>query len=200
MIRKLFILASVLSLLLCLAAAVLWLQSYRSADELSWANPAAKVRVPSYSLIVLVSDAGRVQVYRRWGDRDAAGRGGFSYYTARANPTGGFVLGAVYAYRGDPEPYRMGDWSALGIRHAFSGTARHGCDGTMFPWAYVAVPLAILPALLVRTALKRSLARHKKGLCPRCGYDLRATPQRCPECGHSMTGDAATPSRALGDS
>ena len=29
--------------------------------------------------------------------------------------------------------------------------------------------------------LTRSIPRHK--FCPNCGYDLRATPDRCPECG-----------------
>jgi hypothetical protein len=34
---------------------------------------------------------------------------------------------------------------------------------------------------------QRARTRKQSGLCARCGYDLRASPERCPECGAMNT-------------
>jgi hypothetical protein len=51
-------------------------------------------------------------------------------------------------------------------------------------WAVAALTAA--SALLFR-ARRRHLGRCS-GLCPTCGYDLRASPERCPECGATPQG------------
>jgi len=59
-------------------------------------------------------------------------------------------------------------------------------------WLLLAcAPLPIWSAY--RLALRGGPGRRRraKGLCAKCGYDLRATPERCPECGRSVQVKAA---------
>jgi hypothetical protein len=54
------------------------------------------------------------------------------------------------------------------------------------PWF---VFMSVIVATLIRNPLGRR--RMQNGVCERCGYDLRATPERCPECGTVVVKKAA---------
>ena len=58
------------------------------------------------------------------------------------------------------------------------------------PWWSLLLLFSILPAGRW-AARRRRRAKSRRGLCPECGYDLRATPQRCPECGAAAGGAGA---------
>jgi hypothetical protein len=100
---------------------------------------------------------------------------------------------------GDPGIRANASW--MGIRWYLSGGGdlpnqqRAGLTGSVnyhffpkrklwVPYRIMATVFGLLPAvgIFVRYRRQRGLARER-GICPRCGYDLRATPERCPECG-----------------
>jgi len=61
----------------------------------------------------------------------------------------------------------------------------------MLPIALVAILFGAVPTWLlwcIRRRLGRSI-RRRGGLCATCGYDLRGSPGRCPECGDVVPTD-----------
>jgi hypothetical protein len=80
--------------------------------------------------------------------------------------------------------------------------------GLAAPWLVVAAGSAIaLIPWLARVVRRRR--RYRQGQCIHCGYDLRASVERCPECGRPVkrrlklpagiaTGDALPPAPSRG--
>jgi hypothetical protein len=58
------------------------------------------------------------------------------------------------------------------------------------PYWFFAGVAAVLPLLWVRER-RRQQRRFHAGHCPRCGFDLRITPDSCPECGLLIVRDTA---------
>jgi hypothetical protein len=53
----------------------------------------------------------------------------------------------------------------------------------------IALPLGIAGNVAISRWRKR-LERMREGHCPACGYDLRASKDRCPECGREIQPEA----------
>jgi hypothetical protein len=100
-----------------------------------------------------------------------------------------------------PSPAGSPHWSADAGLHCPAGNAYsfyptyYLIPGAQYETRFVSIPLWLpmaitaVPAAFGARRMRRKW-RVKRGRCWRCGYDLRATPDRCPECGATPWGSA----------
>ena len=175
---------SVLSMALLVACAVCWARSVGLTDSLTYRGNGRTVHrimtvphgvayqsfpVPGGILEQVVS---RVPV--GWSTRSM--QWGKNSYQLTA---GGF---AVHVTEINQPPNL--DNTGLG----FGWTRRAGERSVAVPLWLLVTAFSILPVMWIGR-LRRDRARRLTGRCLKCGYDLRATPGRCPECGQVTGGD-----------
>ena len=174
----LFTLSWSLSLLVLVAICSMWARSYWVGDAMEWRRVTRDEREIYSWYLLLGSGRGGVGLSRDAEDYDAASatlrdigsRWSFVEWR-RGRPN--YPQAVFHAGAGMPVP-------AFALR--WRGPLRREL---IVPYWVIALIFALAPAFQLRRVLRERSRRHRQaaGRCTACGYDLRATPERCPECG-----------------
>jgi hypothetical protein len=175
--RRLLNLLTAVSLLLCVAMCVLWVRSYWVWDHVEWLDYRARRNRG------VVGNRGAWSVFYAWwgpaGDPPMAQPfppGELGYWTG-GNPQD--MGPRVAVIKSDPNNRSVGPLLGLALFVDLPDQYQVNTVELMVPYWLATLVLALPPALWFRSRQRRRLP----GACARCGYDLRATPDRCPECG-----------------
>jgi hypothetical protein len=164
MLRRLFAVASAVSLLLFVVTLAVWVGSCWVQPGIGWTEPRRLATIGVMRGSVFVSEV----------QQPPGGSGYFGPPHGRR------------PYLGTPERLTTvnvltTEWRLLGFEFLQRSPPLTFRRLVVPCWA-VALVFAVAPALWYRQHLNKC-ARRARGLCDMCGYDLRATPGRCPECG-----------------
>jgi hypothetical protein len=180
------------SLLLCAATIVFWHRSFLVVDGLTVTDPLTEGAWPTRKCY-LWSDRGRL-VFIAQSRPGSPALSSLRYlrhvdHVVHARDDGDGELPVFVDAFLFPRPAVAGfNWSR--------GSSRSGNFLCLrVPYWALAVAFMVLPSIGVSRGMRRR-RRRRQGACEKCGYDLRATPDRCPECGAPAESAVATRRRA----
>jgi hypothetical protein len=178
--RRLFNVMAGVSMMLCLATVALWVRSYWRSDAMTFlATPSSSFFLGDWrghldltrQYIVPAVPSGWVATTSNYGHIDTARQDG--------HLSGGVSFDPHLAL---PNAFYLGHTVPLGTSVISSVQLFNQIEVWAVPFWLIVLAFATLPAIFALRALRAS-RRSIRGLCSTCGYDLRATPERCPECG-----------------
>ncbi|CAN5617537.1 hypothetical protein BH09PLA1_BH09PLA1_29280 [soil metagenome] len=175
--RRLFNFGAVVSSLLFVSTAALWVRSYRVSDALVAVNRFGEYPIQSYAGELVVGSSNvthesstiwvdhwsvRGSIWDTWNNQSVFNTLGLCF---RSNTSD-----RISVRPPDTGRYHDATWPAIVESRL-----------VILPMWFLARSFALLPGLwFIR--FHRNQRRLARGVCVNCGYDLR-TPQRCPECG-----------------
>jgi 4-amino-4-deoxy-L-arabinose transferase-like glycosyltransferase len=165
LLRIAFNALTVLSLVLTLLVAGLWVRSLWAFDSIDWESgcpgtfQTAKVELFAGSIMASCFS----MTGPEWAT-EPNDDGHFSFFSDEAPQLKLTDHPRLPRFGWTNEPYRSGTKRTIVL---------------LMPLYLIFAVSLLMPALWLRTRRNR----RKPGVCPRCGYDLRATLDRCPECG-----------------
>jgi hypothetical protein len=175
---------TVLSLLLCGGTAALWVDSRQHADFLNRnLQPSNDGRVFWSVEVRAISGQLQLVVEREQWDAKPSLIG--PYWACGRD--GDHTMDSLLSFRSPSGPSGLVGHvieRSRGESLFFGGRIKSNTRQDEFyaPMALIFVLSACLPVSRMILRIRRGM-RNTNGHCPRCSYDLRATPDRCPECG-----------------
>lgn len=169
------------SLVLCVATTALWATSYITSDSFVLCKSRQYSILSNRGFVAVICSTHYVVPFPSGPPFPASERDSYSS-TWRIS----CEIGDSYTDLSNPNfpGLRVGKWSRWGEADLGLEGVESGYQA-IAPYWMVTLGLGFVPALwLGQSWRQRGELYH--GCCTVCGYDLRATPDRCPECGKAV--------------
>jgi hypothetical protein len=163
--RRIYLL--ILSTLLCLAVAFLWIFSNLFFDPV----------LISHTFFAEIASSGG-QLFFTWSDTGPPASAKIVIIWRRSPQQGRAAIPSGRIVDASWRHLRFGS----GSEPSYFGGKPSILRRIIVPYWFVFSTTAVYPVILGILYFRRH--RQPRHHCPTCGYDLRATPTLCPECGH----------------